>query len=282
MKDRGVIALDWVKSVSKNTRKRSAVVLILPGITSDATNVSYLCKLASNKGYKPVVYNQRGFGNTELTTAMLLNNCDPSDLRQTIQCIQDRHRLPVVSIAYGTGCDLLLSYLGEFGSSARIFGGVCISACLENEDRPSQTLKRVYNVLHLLKLKSIICRNYYALSKQINFAEMMKCWSLKEFDKIVFSRFYNYKSVDEFEEQMHPMRDIDEICAPLLFINSLDDPLDSKCDLLFELCDEFPNFMAIVSPTGGHCGFYDSLFDVSWSDRLALTYIQSVLYFGIK
>ena len=60
------------------------------------------------------------------------------------------------AVAYGTGCGLLTSYLGEFGSSTILSAGACVSPCYGTAERFSGSLRSVYDVRYLLKLKSIL------------------------------------------------------------------------------------------------------------------------------
>lgn len=283
MKDRGVVALDWVINVSVHKRKRCTILLIIPGLTGSAVSVSKICSLAAHKGYRPVVFNHRGFGNSVLTTPKLLSSGDPSDLRQVVKYIQGRYPKSLITMmGYGTGCSLLLSYLGEFGSSANICAGACISACFDQTERFSKGVQGVYDVLYLLKLKFALTYHSSSLSKHINFSEMLKTWSFKEFDEHVYSKLYNFTNIEDFWDKNHPLRDVDEIAVPLLFINSLDDPFYSKISIPYELCKYYPHFLMVATDKGGHCGFLEKLCEVSWAEKLAMDYIDSVLEFTNK
>lgn len=82
MRDKGVVALDWVTSQQRVRRGKSAILLVLPPVTGDAMTVAPLCGLAARRGFKAVVVNRRGHGGSVLTTPKLLSPCDPADLRQ--------------------------------------------------------------------------------------------------------------------------------------------------------------------------------------------------------
>ncbi|XP_052802331.1 protein ABHD15-like [Mya arenaria] len=283
MRDKGVVALDWVLHVPVHKKKRCTVLIVLPGLTAYALHVANLCSLAAHKGYKPVVFNQRGFGNTVLTTPKILSNGDPHDLRQVVKFIQGRYPKALITmVGVGTGCSLLLSYLGEFGSSANICAGACLSACFDNAERFSKGVQGVYDILYLLRLKLTLCKHSSSLSNFINFNEVLKCWSFRQFDELVFSKLYNFSNVDDFWDRNNPLRDVDEIAVPLLFINSLDDPFYSKISIPYDLCKYYPHFLMVCTNKGGHCGFIDNPSDVSWSEKLALDYLDSVLEFTNK
>lgn len=283
MKDKGVIALDWVVNVSTHKRKRCTVLLVLPGFTANALSVSKLCSLAAHKGYRPVVFNPRGFGNSNLTTPRISSYGDPTDLRQVVKYIHGSYPKALITmLGYGTGCSLLLSYLGEYGSSANICAGACISACFDYSERFSNDIRNFYDFVYLSKLKCTVGVHSKALSKQINFNELLSSWSYRRYDEIVYSKLYGFSNVEEFWEKNNPLRDVDEIAVPLLFVNSLDDPFYSNIKIPYELCKYYPQFLMIATNKGGHCGFVDNFSDVSWADKLALDYIDSVLEFTNK
>ena len=82
MRDKRVVALDWVLSVQPRVKRKSTVLLVLPPITGDAFTVSALCCLATRRGFRTLVFNRRGHGGSVLTTPKLQSSCDPSYLRQ--------------------------------------------------------------------------------------------------------------------------------------------------------------------------------------------------------
>ncbi|XP_060570232.1 protein ABHD15-like [Ruditapes philippinarum] len=283
MKDRGVVALDWVVQVSIHKRKRCTILLVIPGFTANALSVSKLCGLAAHKGYRPVVFNPRGFGNSNLTTAKLLSYGDPTDLRQVIKYIHGCYPKALITmIGYGNGCSLLLSYLGEYGSSANICAGACISACFDYTERFSKDKRGMYDLLYLSKLKCTIGAHSKALSNKIDLNELLRAWSYRRFDEVVYSKMYGFSNVEEFWERNNPLRDVDEIAVPLLFINSLDDPFYSNIKIPYELCKYYPQFLMVATEKGGHCSFTEKICDVTWAEKLAIDYIDSVLEFTNK
>lgn len=283
MKDKGVVALDWVVQVSIHKRKRCTILIVLPGMTSNALSVSKLCSLAAHKGYRPVVFNPRGHGGSVLTTPKLLSQGDPNDLRQVVKYIHDRYPKALINmVGYGTGCSVLLSYLGEFGSSANISAGVCVSACFDHTERFSKQIHSIYDILYLLKLKLIICSHAKALSKQINMKELLRTWSFDKFTELVYFKQYACNNMEDYWDRTNPLRDIDEISVPLMFINSLDDPFYPKLKIPYELCRYYPHFLMVVTKKGGHGGFIENPLDLSWADKLAIDYLDAVLEFTNK
>ena len=283
MKDKGVVALDWVVQVATHKRKKCTVLVVLPGSTACALSVSKLCSLAAHKGYRTAVFNPRGFGNSVLTTPKILSPGDPTDLRQVIKYIHGRYPKALITMAaYGTGCSLLLSYLGEFGSSANICAGVCVSACFDVTEKFSSHARNLYDILYLIKMKCILGSHSKALSKHVDVNSMLKTWSFKTFEEMVYSKLYGFSNIEEFWDKNNPLRDVDEISVPLMFVNSLDDPFYRHHKIPYELCKYYPHFLMVSTDLGGHCGFLENPRDVSWADKLCLDYLDSVLEFTNK
>lgn len=75
-----------------------------------------------------MVFNRRSHNGTPLTTVKLQQFGDPADLREAVRYI--RYQQPsgrLYAVSESTGSGLLLSYLGECGSSSYVTAAVCLS-----------------------------------------------------------------------------------------------------------------------------------------------------------
>lgn len=116
-----------------------------------------LCEMALAHGYLPAVFNRRSHNGTPLTTLKLQQFGDPSDLREAVRYIRYRQpagRLYAVSESSGSG--LLLSYLGECGSSSYMTAAVCLSPVFRCQSwfenglcRPLQWVLALYQKISL-------------------------------------------------------------------------------------------------------------------------------------
>ncbi|XP_046582987.1 protein ABHD15-like [Haliotis rubra] len=283
MRDKGVVALDWVVSVQPKIKRKRTILLIIPSITGSALGVSALCYDATQRGFKAVVFNRRGHGGSVLTTAKLQSSGDPSDLRQVVKYIRLKFpRCKLAAVGYGTGCGLLISYLGEFGSSALISVGACVSPCYDACERFSMSMRSMYDYMFLLFLKVILCRHARALSGTVDVKQALKAWTFHKYEEDVYCRIYGYESMDEFWERNNPIRDVDDISVPVLCINSLDDPFYAKSNIPYDLFKYYPNFLLVATEKGGHCGFLEGFPPKSWADNLCLDYIEAVFEFTTK
>ncbi|CAC5398602.1 ABHD15 [Mytilus coruscus] len=187
LKDRGVVALDWVVNLHLHRKKRRTVLIVIPGLCGTAGGLSKICQYAAKRGFQPVVFNRRGLGNSFLTTPKLQSYGDPSDFRQVIKYINGKYPKALVTcVSYGTGSECLLSYLEKFGSSAQISAGVSVSASFEVAHRTSTKLHGIYDLLFLTLLKRVVWKHAKALTKIIDVPKALKAWTYKQFDEAVF------------------------------------------------------------------------------------------------
>ena len=136
--DDGLVALDWVVGPGARGRRATnagglpAVLLVIPNAWGRLTrNVLGLCLLALERGYYPVIFHRRGHHGCPLVSPRLQPFGDPSDLKEAITYIRFRHpAAPLFAVSEGSGSALLLSYLGECGSSSYVTGAACISPVL--------------------------------------------------------------------------------------------------------------------------------------------------------
>lgn len=283
LKDRGVVALDWVVNLHLHRKKRRTVLIVIPGLCGTAGGLSKICQYAAKRGFQPVVFNRRGLGNSFLTTPKLQSYGDPSDFRQVIKYINGKYPKALVTcVSYGTGSECLLSYLGEFGSSAQISAGVSVSASFEVAHRTSTKLHGIYDLLFLTLLKRVVWKHAKALTKIIDVPKALKAWTYKQFDEAVFCKMYGYSDLEEFWDRNNPLRDVDDISVPLLFISSEDDPLHSNKNIPLDLFKYYPNFFMLMPKYGGHGGFLDDIAALSWADRVVIDYLEAILEFTMK
>jgi abhydrolase domain-containing protein 15 len=172
--------------------------------------------------------------------------------------------------------------MGEFGSSAHISAGVCVSACFDIAHRTSTKRNGLYTQLFLFLLKRVIWKHACALARYTNIPKALKAWSFKQFDEAVFCKMYGYKDVEEIYDGNNPLRDVDDISVPLLFISSEDDPLHSHENIPLDLFRYYPNLFLLMPKHGGHCGFIDAIYSLSWADRVVIDYLQAILEFTMK
>ncbi|XP_012732826.2 protein ABHD15 [Fundulus heteroclitus] len=274
LSDDGLVSLDWAVPSYHRRRRTSShstspVLLIIPNSFGKITrNVIKLCESALSHGYLPAVFNRRSHNGTPLTTLKLQQFGDPSDLREAVRYIRYRQpagRLYVVSESSGSG--LLLSYLGECGSSSYVTAAVCLSPVFRCQSWFENGL--CWPLQWLLALYQKICLSRYrtALGNVVHTDALFSSCSLRGVEEALFCQSGSTSGNnsgcsatggwDAYWERNEPLRDVDEVAIPVLSVCAKDDPVrgDTQSSLPMELFETNPHFFLLLTDRGGHCGF---------------------------
>ncbi|XP_034404348.1 protein ABHD15 [Cyclopterus lumpus] len=281
LSDGGLVALDWaVPSYQKRRRtsshSASPVLLIIPNSFGKFTrNVLKLCETALSHGYLPAVFNRRSHNSTPLTTLKLQQFGDPADLREAVRYI--RHRQPagrLYAVSESTGSGLLLSYLGECGSSSYMTAAVCLSPVFRCQSWFESGL--CWPLQWVLALYQKICLSRYktVLGESIQTDTLFSSCSLRGLEEALFCQTGEAGSAptaptgtsslcntsgtwDGYWERNEPLRDVDEVAIPVLSVCAQDDPVrgDAQSSVPFELFETNPHFFLLLTDRGSHCGF---------------------------
>lgn len=272
--DGGMVALDWMSGCQFIPHGRP-VLLILPDLPSSALQMGALCREALKLGLKAVVVNRRGQGGSLVNTPKLPGYGDTSDLREVVDFLLHEEGI-LSAVGVGTGGDLLLSYLGEFGSSAHLSSAVCISPSYSGE-HTMHTLPAPYSLLYLSHLKRSVLAHAKVFGKHAQQARAT--WSLREFDRRLTAPQGGWEDMEEFWADNEPLRDADEISVPVLCISSSDDPVCLQKHIPHDLFRALPNFFLLSLPHGGHAGFRHTLTGLSWAENAAVDFVLAMLTF---
>nr|XP_046245536.1 protein ABHD15 [Scatophagus argus] len=278
LSDDGLVALDWaVPSYQKRRRtsshSTSPILLIIPNSFGKITrNVLQLCETALSHGYLPAVFNRRSHNGTPLTTLKLQQFGDPADLREAVRYI--RYRQPagrLYAVSESTGSGLLLSYLGECGSSSYVTAAVCLSPVFRCQSWFESGL--CWPLQWALVLYQKICLSRYktVLGETMQTDALFSSSSLRGLEESLFCQTAHANSAptgpgssnntsgvwDAYWERNEPLRDVDEVAIPVLSVCAQDDPVrgDTQSTVPLELFETNPHFFLLLTERGGHCGF---------------------------
>ncbi|ETV67142.1 hypothetical protein, variant 5 [Aphanomyces astaci] len=125
MEDGGQVALDWIASTLPPS---APIVLVLHTLAGCSQDMREFCHAATSSGYRAVVFNKRGHGQSKLTTPRLQAFGCTSDMKAVLAHVQSTFPgVPVVGVGYSAGAGLLSSYLGEMGQHSKLAAGVLVS-----------------------------------------------------------------------------------------------------------------------------------------------------------
>ncbi|XP_078599727.1 protein ABHD15-like [Branchiostoma floridae x Branchiostoma japonicum] len=279
LKDGGVVALDWATYEEKTLNDHRSVVIVVSGVVTTGDGVARVCHGAWRRGFRPVVFRQRGHTDVPLTTPRLQSFGDPSDFREALEYIRATNPgSDLTAVSLSTGCGVLISYLGEYGSSTYLTAAVCISPiyCAETL-YSSQAIPSLYRWILLQRQKALLLSHVSCLQKvdALDSASALRSGSMVEFEEIVFSKTNGVHTMEDYWEQNEPTREIDEVAVPLLCISSKDDPLVPKESIPTELFLTYPHFFLALTEKGGHCGFFEGFQPESRAERLAFEFLRA-------
>ncbi|XP_038151731.1 protein ABHD15 isoform X1 [Cyprinodon tularosa] len=315
LKDGGIVALDWaigtrlieltakrrweVKKEHQSVRKTLGcftstppVLLLIPQFWGGMTpHLQLLCSQAMRQGFYVVVFHHRGTAGSPLTTTRLTEFGDPSDLEQAVTYVHSRHPSSVlVAVSEGSGSGVLLSYLGERGSSTCITAAAAISPVLLGQLWFESAMPPIYHWGVLFHRKMQLSRYASSFQGSLDVDRALRSSSLRDFEEALFcsptkkafpsnERSLNpsYSSLRGFSPtaawalgeranpaqdwenywgRNEPLRDADEMSVPVLCICSSDDPLLPPTSMLpLSLFQSNPYFLLALTDKGGHCGF---------------------------
>ncbi|XP_074498009.1 protein ABHD15 [Sebastes fasciatus] len=280
LSDDGLVALDWAVPSYQRRRRTSShstspILIIIPNSFGKITrNVLKLCETALSHGYLPAVFNRRSHNGAPLTTLKLQQFGDPADLREAVRYI--RHRQPagrLYAVSESTGSGLLLSYLGECGSSSYVTAAVCLSPVFRCQSWFENGLRWPLQWALVLYQKICLSRYKTVLGETIQTDTLFSSCSLRGLEEALFCQTGHVGSApapagtssscntsgtwDAYWERNEPLRDVDEVAIPVLSVCAQDDPVrgDAQSTVPLELFETNPHFFLLLTDRGSHCGF---------------------------
>lgn len=299
LRDRGLVALDWAGSTPSappaNPDESLVIVLVLPELGRGPCSVGDTCRAIIGRGMRPVVLSQRGHAGCPLTTPRLQAYGDPSDLRQTVRFLR-AHYGRVAVLGFGAGADLLLSYLGDTGSSSGLVAAVAVSPLYEPDKLLDQSPWPI-GVLRRRALQRVVSEHGGVLSRAGALVDVEGALSAShwhELEQKVLWPACGATSAAQYWERNAPLRDADDIATPLLCVSSADDPAVPDWALPMDLFQTDPQLVLLLTEHGGHGGFVEGLgcsvdssassptSPRSWADGVALDFIAATLDFTTR
>ena len=249
--DGGQISLDWYdpncesQLCSKSCRSKihsdynKPIALFLPGLTgcSQAEYIKTLVPIAHKIGYRAVVINYRGLGNTPLLTPRLYCAANDDDLRVALHHIRKTNpNSKLVATGVSLGGIILGRYLIRSEYDSLIDAAFLVSVCWDfmcGADSMERGLNYALNQ-HLVKaLISIVEENKQIFKDVSGFdiETVRKCRNLRQFDEAFTIRMFNFESVSHYYCESSHKGKIACIKTPTFCINAVDDmfaPVHSK------------------------------------------------------
>nr|XP_046229747.1 phospholipase ABHD3-like isoform X1 [Scatophagus argus] len=286
--DGGQISLDWMDNEASATYPESSTrptVLILPGLTgnSQQSYVLHAIRQATHRGYRCVVFNNRGVGGEELLTPVTYCAANTSDLERVVQHVKGLYpHAPVLGAGVSLGGMLLLNYLARKRTETGMVAGITISVPWDAQ-KSSKSMEEPLNWLlfnkHLTNgLCRAVTRHRKVLEKVVDIDYVLKARTIREFDERFTTLLFGYKSCTDYYRDASPDRKLSNTAVPILCLNAEDDPFSPRNAFPLTIVRELPNVALLLTAHGGHIAFLQGLFPrgEGYIERLFGQFVQAV------
>ncbi len=251
------------------------LAVLLHGWEGSARSL-YVLSLAQTlheQGHDVVRLNLRDHGDTHHLNRELFHSCRLPEVVGAVKRLQflfPSHRLVLAGFSLGGNFMLRVAAEAEradlrihhtFGVSPVLDPATCLDALESGWSLYHDYFVRKW--LRSLRLKQ------QAWPGTFDFGESLKSGDLRAMTRELVLQHSGYHTVEEYfrgyaitEERLAGLR------VPTTVITALDDPIIPARDLA--RLARPPTLRVIATPTGGHCGFFDSFTGPGWADRFIL------------
>ncbi|KAF8028029.1 hypothetical protein BT93_E0826 [Corymbia citriodora subsp. variegata] len=284
--DGGAVALDWVSGDDRSVPPDSPVLILLPGLTggSGDTYVRHMLVRARSKGWRVVVFNSRGCGDSPVTTPQFYSASFTGDLRQVVSHVGDRYpKANLYAVGWSLGANILVRYLGEESHKCPLSGAVSLcnpfNLVIADEDF-RKGFNNVYDKALARSLREIFKKHLLLFEDMVgeyNITLAANAKTVKEFDEGLTRVSFGFKSADDYYANSSSSDTIKHVCKPLLCIQAANDPIAPARGIPHEDIKENPNCLLIVTPKGGHLGWAagaEAPLGAPWTDPVIMDFLD--------
>ncbi|KAF5734953.1 embryogenesis-associated protein EMB8 [Tripterygium wilfordii] len=284
--DDGAVALDWVAGDDGRLPLETPVVILLPGLTggSDDSYVRHMLVRARSKGWRVVVFNSRGCGDSPVTTPQFYSASFLGDMREVVAKVAARYpKANLYAIGWSLGANILVRYLGEESNACPLSGAVSLCNPF-NLPIADEDFRKGFNIVYDKALANALCKIFkkHALLfedmvGEYNIPSVANAKSVREFDEGLTRVSFGFKSVDDYYYNSSSSDSIKQVQIPLLCIQAANDPIAPSRGIPHEDIKENPNCLLVVTPKGGHLGWVagsEAPRGAPWTDPLVMDFLE--------
>ncbi|WCJ18750.1 alpha/beta-Hydrolases superfamily protein [Euphorbia peplus] len=287
-KDGGVVTLDWISGDSRRQAPETPVLILMPGLTggSEDSYVRHMLVRAKSKGWRIVVFNSRGCGDSPVITPQFYSASFLGDMHEVVDLVKTRYpNANLYAVGWSLGANILVNYSGQESDNCPLKGAVSLcnpfDLIIADEDfRKGFNIiydKALTNALRKIFLKHV--SPFEELDGEYDIRTAAKARSVREFDQVLTRVSFGFQSVDEYYAKSSSSRMIKDVRRPLLSIQAANDPIASDRAIPREDIKENPNCMLIVTPKGGHLGWIagpEASLGAPWTDPIVMDFLDNL------
>ncbi|XVE64607.1 hypothetical protein DITRI_Ditri07aG0114300 [Diplodiscus trichospermus] len=234
VKDGGSVALDWVSGDHRRLTPDSPILILLPGLTggSQDSYVRHMLTKAKSKGWRVVVFNSRGCGDSPVTTPQFYSASFLGDTSEVVEHVGARYpEANLYAVGWSLGANILVRYLGQESHSCRLSGAVSLcnpfNLVIADED-----FHKGFNNVYDKALARALCKIFQKhallfedMEGEYNIPLAATAKSVRDFDEGLTRVSFGFKSVDDYYSNSSSSDSIKHVQRPLLCIQAENDPI---------------------------------------------------------
>jgi predicted alpha/beta-fold hydrolase len=255
------------------------LTVILHGWEGSAQSL-YVLSLAQSLfdlGHEVVRLNLRDHGETHHLNRELFHSCRLPEVLGALRTLQhDAAGRPFNLVGFSLGGNFMLRAAAARENGLEVARTIAISPVLDPK-RTLEALERgaaIYSRYFVLKWSRSLVKKQAAWPEDYDFTALMRQGGLRHMTAELVSAHTNFPTLDEYlDGYAITGARLAGLDVPSTIIAALDDPIIPPADL--------PRLAApaaldiVLTPHGGHCGFFESLTAPSWADQRVAALLAS-------
>merc|ERR1719431_2019652 len=298
--DGATVTYDLYHPMEQHPEQKDFTLAICPGIGNNSESV-YIGRVVYHSqlnGYRVCVLNHIGTLSTvPVTSPRLFMYGATADYAAMIKDVVRRFPTTnILSVGFSMGGNLITKYLGEPRTKpSNVVAG--ISVCQGYDASRAMKLmlewkgfRRLYIYAMTENMKSIIRRWHSVLfpsevKRKLGISErqVLNSATLYELDDVYTRKLAGFSNVSDFYQAMSCRPHLSNIKVPMVFINSLDDPIvpPPLLEVIRNAALNNDNMIFVEQKFGGHLGFYEGGFfysnPLTWQDRMVVHIAHAIV-----
>lgn len=239
---------------------------------------------ANGKGWRVVVFNSRGCGESPVTTPQFYSASFLGDTYEVVKHVGARYpEANLYAVGWSLGANILVRYLGQESHACPLSGAVSLcnpfNLVIADED-----FHKGFNNVYDRALARALCKIFkkHALlfedmGGEFNIPLAANAKSVRDFDEGLTRVSFGFKSVDDYYSNSSSCDSIKHVQRPLLCIQAENDPIAPSRAIPREDIKENLNCMLIVTPKGGHLGWVagaEAPLGAPWTDPVVMDFLE--------
>lgn len=238
---------------------------------------------ARDRGWRVVVFNSRGCGNSPVTTPQFYSASFLGDMREIVAHVTQRYpKANVYAVGWSLGGNILVNYLGQDSLSCPLSGAVSLcnpfDLIVADEDF-RKGFNNVYDKALARSLRKIFNKHadlFNDMPGEFNIPLAANATTVRDYDNALTRVSFGFNSVDEYYSKSSSSKFIKDVKIPLLCIQAANDPIAPDRGIPREDIKQNPNCLLIVTPKGGHLGWVagpGAPLGAPWTDPFVIDFL---------